>query len=246
VRILLAALCCEKGALDRNLGAHRRAMEQAREEGCALAVFPEMSLTGSVDAARTPERLIALDHPAVTTMAQLTDELGVAALFGLAEAGPYITQVLAAHGGLEGLQRKRHLGEDEAAYRAADEDAVFALDGARFAVAICAESGIDRPFLYARSVSAPLVCFCAAPGLYERRTSENEWRAGWDWWGSAGLADTRRHAREHGLWIAIATQAGATVDEDFPGLAALVDPRGEVVAQLPDWNAGTLVVDVPV
>jgi hypothetical protein len=47
------------------------------------------------------------------------------------------------------------------------------------------------------------------------------------------------------VWIAIATQAGATVDEDFPGLAALVDPRGDVVAQSPDWNAVDLVVDLP-
>ena len=31
----------------------------------------------------------------------------------------------------------------------------------------------------------------------------------------------------------------------FPGLAALVDRSGEVVAQLPEWHAGTLVVDVP-
>ena len=68
---------------------------------------------------------------------------------------------------------------------------------------------------------------------------EDEWRAGWEWWLSAGLADAQRHARERRLWIAIATQAGSTVDEDFPGLAALVDPRGEVVAQLADWQPGT-------
>jgi len=43
----------------------------------------------------------------------------------------------------------------------------------------------------------------------------------------------------------MATQAGSTVDEDFPGIAALIDPSGEVVDRLPDWRAGTLVVDVP-
>jgi 8-oxo-dGTP pyrophosphatase MutT (NUDIX family) len=48
------------------------------------------------------------------------------------------------------------------------------------------------------------------------------------------------------LWVGIATQAGATHDEDFPGLAALVSPDGEVVRRLPDWRPGTLVVDIPV
>ena len=45
--------------------------------------------------------------------------------------------------------------------------------------------------------------------------------------------------------MALATQAGSTADEDFPGIAALVDPAGEVVARLPDWHAGTLVVSLP-
>ena len=39
------------------------------------------------------------------------------------------------------------------------------------------------------------------------------------------------------------TQAGATEDEDFPGLAALVSPDGQV-ARLPDWRPGSLVVEV--
>jgi len=41
----------------------------------------------------------------------------------------------------------------------------------------------------------------------------------------------------------MATQAGATEDEDFPGLAALVSPDGQV-ARLPDWRPGSLVVEV--
>ena len=36
-----------------------------------------------------------------------------------------------------------------------------------------------------------------------------------------------------------------TEDEDFPGLAALVGPDGEVTDRLPDWRAGVLTVHVP-
>ena len=38
---------------------------------------------------------------------------------------------------------------------------------------------------------------------------------------------------------------GRRTDEDFPGIAALIAPDGAVVARLPDWRAGTLVVDLP-
>jgi hypothetical protein len=36
----------------------------------------------------------------------------------------------------------------------------------------------------------------------------------------------------------------AGVDEDFPGLAALVRPDGTVAARLPDWRSGTLTVQI--
>jgi hypothetical protein len=42
----------------------------------------------------------------------------------------------------------------------------------------------------------------------------------------------------------MATQAGTTVDEDFPGIAALVSADGGVIDRLPDWHPGTLVVDL--
>jgi len=246
---LLSALRCEKGAVDHNLDEHRRVLLEARDAQCALAVFPEMSLTGSIDPTRHPERLLELGDPAIAAAVALTAELGVAAVFGLSEAGAggaaYITQAFAARGRLAGVQRKRHLGEDEIGYRAADEDEVFELDAVRFTIAICAEGETERPFAHAQSVNARLVCFSAAPGLWERKTTDEEWRLGWQWWCNHGLGQAQDHARARGVWIALAGQAGATVDEDFPGVAALVDPRGDIVAQLPDWQAGNLVVEVP-
>jgi NAD+ synthase (glutamine-hydrolysing) len=249
VRILLAALQSGKGTIAENLAAHERVLRAAAEAGCSVAVYPEMSLTGSVDPARDPDHLAPLDHPAVGAMTALTDTTGVAAVFGMAERAAsgdaYIAQIVAEHGRIQGVQRKRHLGEGEEAYTAADTDSVFELDGRRCVIAICAESGVDRPFVHAEAVDAELVLFCAAPGLWGRRIDREAWQRGWDWWCEEGLGDARRHARERGLWIAIATQAGSTHDEDFPGLAALVDPAGVVTAQLPDWQPGTLVVDVP-
>jgi predicted amidohydrolase len=248
VRVLLSALRCEKGALSDNLAEHRRVLRDARDAGCALALFPEMSLTGSVDPAVHPEWLLTLDDHSVSALVACTRELRVAAVFGVAERhpdGPFISQVVAAGGEIEGVQRKRRLGEGEEAFRVVDEDRVFEAGGVTFGIAICAEGRTDRPFAFAQAAGARMVCFPAAPGLDGRRTTEAEWRAGWDWWCGDALGDARRHARERGLWIAIATQAGSTADEDFPGLAALVDPQGVVVDQLPDWSAADLVVEVP-
>jgi predicted amidohydrolase len=250
MRALLAAIRCDKGDVDGNLAAHLALLAQAAAAGCELVLFPEMSLSGSADPATHPERLIGLDHPAVAALAGATAGTGAGACFGVAERAPggepYITQVFAAAGRVAGVQRKRHLGEGEEAFTAGTGAVIFEHAGARFGVAICAEAGFDGPFDAAAAAGAGVVLFPAAPGLYGRRTGESSWRSGFAWWEGSALGDARRHARRLGLWIALAGQAGSTVDEDFPGLAALVGPDGGVVARLPDWRPGALLVDIPV
>jgi predicted amidohydrolase len=249
MRVLLAAIECQKGDLDGNLAAHRRLLSQAAADGCDLVLFPEMSLTGSADPGSGRGTLIALDHPAVTELTRATDGLPTSACFGIAEQMPgglpHITQLVAGGGRLLGIQRKRHLGDGEEGFTPAAGAIFFDWAGVRFGVAICAESGYDDPFDDAAAGGAGLVLFPSAPGLYGRRTSEASWQAGFSWWEGCGLGDAIRHARRLGLWIALAGQAGSTVDEDFPGLAALVGPDGTVVSRLPDWRPGTLTVQIP-
>lgn len=178
-----------------------------------------------------------------------THRTGVGAVFGIAEQasdGFFITQLYAYGGRLVGSYRKRHLGEGESAYRTGAGDGLFQLGAVRFGIAICAESEVDLPWRSAAVAGASVVFFCAAPGLTGRRTDQDGWRQGHLWWERRGLADAIRHARRHRLWVALATQAGSTQDEDFPGLAALVSPDGEVTHRLPDWHPGELVVDLPV
>jgi predicted amidohydrolase len=246
---MLAAIRCGKGEVGANLARHLQVAGEARQAGCSVVLFPEMSLSGSVDPATHPERLITLSDPAVVTLTAASAGTGVAICFGIAErdpAGvPRITQLFAAGGEITAVQRKRHLGDGEEAFTAAAGLAIAEHAGTRLGIAICAESGYDDPFDDAAAAGAALMLFPAAPGLYGRRTTEESWRAGHAWWEGCGLADARRHARRRGLWVALTGQAGSTADEDFPGLAALVGPGGDVVSRLPDWRAGQLAVDIP-
>lgn len=247
MRVLLAALRCEKGV--SNLDAHARVLQQAAAGGCQVAVFPEMSLSGSVEPASRPEWLMPLGSPAVQALVGLTRESGVAAVFGIAElrddGRAAITQIHAEAGDVRGVYRKRHLGEGEEAFTAGTEPALFHVRGVHCGIAICAEGGVDYPFDEPAAAGASVIFFCAAPGLYGRRTDEGSWRAGFEWWESCGLDQARRHAARTGTWVLLTTQAGSTVDEDFPGIAAAVAPDGTVAARLPDCREGTLIVDVP-
>jgi predicted amidohydrolase len=248
VKALLTALACPKGELEANTRRHTELLEEGAACGARVVAFPEMSLTGSVDREHWPGCAVGLDHPAIAEVVSATARLGVAALFGIAQAldgHVYITQVLADGGRVIGQYQKRSLGNDEASYSAGSATAHFALGTTPIGIAICAEGGADAPFDDAAAAGARVVFFCSAPGLYGRRLDQAGWQSGFDWWSGAALGDASRHARRLGLWIALSTQAGATADEDFPGFAALVDPSGTVVAALPDWHEATLLVDLP-
>ncbi len=249
MRLALACIRCIKGAVDQNLERHRVELRRAADAGADAVLFPEMSLTGYLTQAVGYRAALALDDDHVRWMVAATRESGVAAIFGITERlspeGFGIAQVVATGGEVVAVQRKRHLGEGEEWFTAATPGAAVAdLNGTLVGLAICAETQADAPFADAVAAGASAVLVSAAPGLHGRRTDEASWQAGFDWWRGAALGDLQPKAVAHGLAIAVATQSGATEDEDFPGWGALIRPDGSISAELPDWREATLVVDV--
>lgn len=242
MRLLLTALPYPKGGVKTNLARRQELLERGEAAGCDLVLLPEMSLTGYLRGAA-----ISLTDPSVTELVRST-EGGPALCFGLVEVSaparsPYITQLLAENGRITAVQRKAGLGEGEAGqFLVGNPGDLLSVAGVPVSLAVCAEVGTSAPY----ELKSTLVLAPAAPGLYgDRRQTDADWRRGFDWWRSSVLDDVRRLLRP-GQWLAVSTQAGATVDEDFPGWAALVGAGGHVVAELSDWREGRLVVDVPV
>jgi predicted amidohydrolase len=244
VRLLLTALRCEKGDLDGNQRRHRELLAAGGEAGCALVLLPEMSLTGYDPGAAVP-----LSDDIVTGLVAATRD-GPRLSFGLVEAAaagetdgrPTITQVLAGDGAVLAVHRKYALPPDEQpSFRAGAGFETVTVDRTTTVTAICAEVGSDQPY----GLGADVVLAPSAPGLYgPRRVSEQDWRRGFAWWRGSVRADAERLLHPDS-WLAVSTQAGATVDEDFPGWAALIGAGGVIHAELPDWREGVLVVETP-
>jgi predicted amidohydrolase len=128
MRVLLVALNVQKGDLDGNLALHLALLEKARAQKCDVAVFPEFSLTGSVDPARHPERALTVDAEPVRELLKAAWQTGVAVVFGIAERVDgvfHISQVYGHSGRLDGVYRKRHLAEDEPGSRRETPSAVW-------------------------------------------------------------------------------------------------------------------------
>lgn len=245
LKIALAQMRCEKGDWPGNLARAEEYMAQASAENCDIIVFPEMALSGYCDPQRFPEAVQPLDSAWVQRFVDLSARYNVAASGGFIEANPagkpFITQVLAQDGSITGAYRKVHVVDEEAEwFSAGSKTPVFSLrlpDGdLPCALAACADS--DRPDLFSAFASkgARIVLHSSAPGLYGRRTDEASWQAGYDWYESYLFERLPAYASANRLFIAVATQAGATVDEDFPGGSFVFGPGGTCLASTEDYS----------
>ncbi len=250
LEIALVQLRSEKGDIDGNLALHALRLDAARERGTAIVLFPEMSITGYVDPARRPEAVLTLDGPEVARLLSLTAGTPVVAVAGLIETNPagkpFITQIVARDGTLLTVYRKRHIVDEEALWFAPGPavPCVFEDGGTIVGLAVCAD--IDDPAVYrdCALAGAKLILHASAPGLYGEQETRN-WRTGFEWWRGECFAKDAEHARQNGVYVAAATAAGRTVDEDFPGGGFLFGPDGSCLAATEDWSPGVLYATIP-
>lgn len=230
-------------------------MAQAREQGCHVIVFPEMGLSGYCDPAKFPGAVVPLDSSFVRQFVHLTRQHGITASGGFIEqhprGKPFIAQVVARDGEILAVYRKMHVVDEEAEwFSPGSGTAVFDLplpEGRlRCGVAVCADS--ERPDIFAdlAAKGARLVLHSSAPGLYGRRTDEASWQAGYDWYKGFLAGQLPVYARDNGLYIAVATQTGSTVDEDFPGGSFVFGPDGTCLASTPDYREALLVHELEI
>lgn len=243
-------MVCEKGDLAGNLARMSGEVAAARNRGIDLVAFPEMSVTGYIEPERMRGAVLRLDGPEVAAFVALTADSGISALAGIVEANPegrpFITQLVARDGALVAAYRKRQIVDEEALWFAPGpaEPVVFGVAGVPIGLAVCAD--IDAPEVYrdCAAAGARVIVHAAAPGLYGEQTTR-DWASGYRWWRDECMAKDAAHARDNGVFVAVCTQAGRTVDEDFPGGGYLFAPDGRCLAETPDWQPCVLDVSIP-
>lgn len=250
LRIGLVQMRCEKGAIAANLGAIASYLREGAGQSVEIMCFPEASITGYVDPTRYPSAVVPLEGPEVAQFVALTRDNPLTAIAGIIEANPagkpFITQVVARDGHLLGFYRKRTIPFDESSLFAPGATcAVFSHVKATFGLAICADIDESAVFADAARHGARLIFEAAAPGLYGSQETR-DWRTGFEWWRGECYSKLATYARNHHVSIAVATQAGRTADEDFPGGGYVFAPDGSCTHAVSDWSEGVLYATLQV
>lgn len=249
MKIGLVQMNCRKTDIAQNLHKMRKYIEAGVVLDCQLFAFPEMNLTGYANPGLRPESILTLDAPEVREVVRWTKEFPICIIFGIIEANPngkpYITQIVAAAGQILRVYHKIHVVDEELPLFEPGHDEVCTFDFAGFhlGVAVCAD--IDRPDIFARlaTAGAGLVFELAAPGLYGDMATRN-WESGYAWWRGECFTKLAQYAAVNRIYIAVATQAGRTEDEDFPGGGWVFAPDGECVADAGGYDAGILYFEL--
>jgi predicted amidohydrolase len=212
----------------------------AESEGASLLCFPEGFLQGYLtDVAPARRNALDLASPAFEAALSRLPRTGPMIVMGLieAEAGRLFNTAVVVHSGvLIGRYRKAHLLSGENGFAAGSDSRVFDVDGLRFGINICYDTNFPEEARKVADLGASLLV-CPANNMSHRQTAE-------------ALKDVHNsvraeRCRETGLWLVSADVTGERDGRISWGPTAVINPAGEVVAQLPLEKTGLLVFDIP-
>jgi N-carbamoylputrescine amidase len=239
IRIALAVMHCPVDRTDENLVRMTHWVGAAKKAGAEIVCFPEMNLTGyAID---SDVRRTAVEVPGALTknLVALARRENVAILAGMTEIDPrgriFAVHLVVEPRGISGVYRKVHLGPPETPLFSAGSDApIFTVRGLRFGIQLCYDTHF--PELSTR------MALDGADLIFMPHASPN---------GSPAekLTSWMRHltarAFDNGLFIAACNQVGENGRGlDFPGVAVVFAPSGEIIASDQQGQETILVADL--
>lgn len=215
-------------------------MEEAHLERAALLCLPEGFLQGYLtDGEAARRNALDLRSPQFMNLLGQLPERAPITVVGIIEAEGddlYNTAVVIFRRSVVGRYRKRNLLGGEGCFRPGAEAPTFVVEGLRFGINICFDTNFADAALSVAQQGASLL-LCPANNMMPRQTA-TEWK-------DKHNAVRAERCRETGLWLMSADVTGARDGRVAWGPTAILNPAGEVVAQLPLDAPGLLVFDMP-
>ncbi len=238
MRLALAQMNTVVGDLDGNLERITARLEEARDAGAELVLFPELATTGY-----PPEDLLLrpgfLKAAAKTLDAVAAKTKGIAALVGAPHLDRDLFNACAVcvDGEVRAMYRKQFLPN----YGVFDEDRYFQ-PGNELVLLRCGETLVGPtvcediwqpgpPATDLALAGAHVVANISASPFHLGKGAERE-----------EMLATR--ARDNSCWIAFVNAVGAQDELIFDGHSLVLDEEGTIVARAPAFEEALLVVDV--
>lgn len=235
---------CQTPEILGDAGAALACMEdfagQADARDVDVLVFPECFLQGYlVEVEHVRRHALNLHSGRFMEVRRRLADVEQTLVFGVIEkqGGRYFnTAVVIARGELVGIYRKTHLTPGEGPFHKGKAYPTFEVPGIRFGVNICYDTQFCEAATRVAAQGARLLLVPSQNMMPRDRAVR---------WQERHHLIRAARARETGMWIVSADVTGAR-DERRVGLGptSVLNPHGEVVAQVPLMTTGMVVADI--
>ncbi len=238
MRLALAQIDTTVGDLDGNRELILSRMEEARDAGADIVLFPELAITGY-----PPEDLLlrpSFVHAAERSLAEVAKEArGIVAFVGVPhlDRDLYNGCAVCAGGEVKAIYRKRFLPNygvfDEHRYFAPGRD-LFLLEHGEALIGPTVCEDVWQPGPPATDLAlagAQLLVNISASPFHVGKDRERE-----------QMLQTR--ARDNVCYVAFVNAVGGQDELVFDGHSVVLDDEGEVLARAPGFEEALLVVDI--
>jgi NAD+ synthase (glutamine-hydrolysing) len=242
MRLALCQMNATVGDVAGNAARIRDGLRAARAAGAALALFPELALTGY-----PPEDLLLREHflrDAAATLHELAGEArGLTAIVGFPEhasAGAvYNAAAVLADGAVQSVYRKVHLPnygvfDEQRYFTAGHAGATIDVAGVCVGVTVCEDLWLPgAPASEEVAAGASLIVNVSASPYHAGKGAERERLFG-------------ERAREHSAHVAFCALVGGQDELVFDGHSFVLDPAGEPIARAVQFEEELLVCDIEI
>lgn len=226
-----------QGDIPSVLSVVHDSMQKADEQRIEVLCFPECFLQGyTLDEKATKERALSLQSPQFEEILDQLSNYKVTAILGMIEedGGDYFnTAVMIRRGKLLGKYRKVHLFEEN--FKPGEEYPVFTVSGITFGINICYDARFTEGAVELAAQGAKVIFYL----LNNRLPTEKSMK-----YRDKHIPNLIDRAKETDCWVVSSDVVHESKEHIGYGHTAIVDPKGEIIAEVPQLKDGMVSFEV--
>jgi N-carbamoylputrescine amidase len=239
IRVAAAVFNSPVGKTSENLDRMAVWIAEARNQGAAIICFPELSITGYCTRDEIRRATEPIPGEASQYLQQLAGDHQILILAGLAERDEsgkiYASQLVVTPEGELGVYRKIHIAPPERdIFSPGKAIPVFEIYGVKFGVQLCYDAHFPE-LSTCMAIEGADVLFM--PHASPRGTPDEKYHS----W----MRHLTARAFDNGLFIVACNQSGNNQNGlQFPGVAVMIGPDGQIIDKQLGDEDGILVADL--
>jgi len=237
IRIAVVISNSPVGKIRQNLDALAGRVKEAKKKNAAIICFPEMNITGYSTRKKIVDSAQFVPNSVTGELADLAEKENITILAGLAEKDKkgriFAGHLVVTPQGLSGVYRKLHIAPPEQRIFSPGKNIpLFETHGVRFGIQLCYDAHFPELSTRMAIEGADLIFI---PHASPRGTPDEKF--------SSWMRHLTARAYDNGLFIVACNQTGQNKKGlNFPGIALVIDPSGNVIAKDVSGKENMIVV----